>query len=272
MAEADVPDKFWPAIRFVVNNLVWMLALVGIEQAVTGEFERAAIIGVIFTIDLMVAVKWGLLEAVAGKFKGMTGAQLTLMVGIIGAWAFLTLCLGSGAWMIWTGQGLAAPSAAQPTEATDPGPIRWNVWFSIEGNLSVRIFSLRFSGGNISKTQSLRLKEANIISAIDGTLLPLEISAVNDAGDFKIVSLDKVQLIPPGARVELVAKFGDPDPNVPGNVLGMEPKPFLEKWRQFSFNVTDDVRTYRVDFDDRAMMGFFQGKIGPRVTLKPGAG
>src|SRR5262245_42691370 len=101
MAEADIPDRFWPAIRLVVNNLVWILPLVAIEQAVTGEIERAIVIGIVFVFDLVVAVKWGFLEAVAGKSKRMTGAQLTLLTGIIGAWAFLTVCLGSAAWMIW---------------------------------------------------------------------------------------------------------------------------------------------------------------------------
>ena len=37
MAEADVPDRFWPAVRLVVNNLAWILPLVAIEQIVAGE-------------------------------------------------------------------------------------------------------------------------------------------------------------------------------------------------------------------------------------------
>jgi len=36
-----------------------------------------------FGFDFAIAVKWGLLETVAGKFKRMGGAQLTLLVGII---------------------------------------------------------------------------------------------------------------------------------------------------------------------------------------------
>jgi hypothetical protein len=78
-----------------------------------------------FGFDFAIAVKWGLLETVAGKFKRMGGAQLTLLVGIIGSWAFLTLCLGSAAWMIWNRQGFAFPLIAQsiePASDADAGP------------------------------------------------------------------------------------------------------------------------------------------------------
>jgi hypothetical protein len=78
-----------------------------------------------------------------------------------------------------------------------------------------------------------------------------------------------VQLIPPGAPIEMVAKFGPPDPSTPGHVLGLDPKSFLEKWRQFSFNATDNSRSYQIEFNETAMMPFFQGKVGPRVTVKP---
>jgi hypothetical protein len=268
MAEADIPDQFWPAIRLVVNNLVWILPLVAIEQVVTAELRNAAIIGAIFAADLVVAVKWGHLDAIVRKAGRIRGIRLALL-GIVSWLALITVGLGAAAWITWTYRGLAVTQQSAPA---DEGPIRWTGNFSIEGNLDVRLFSLRFLGVNISKTQSLRLKEANIISAVDGTLLPLEISAVNNAGESKIVPIERVQLIPPWARIEMVAKFGDPDPNAPGKILGMEPKAFLEKWRQFSFNATDDVRTYRIDYDDSAMMVFFQGKVGPRVTLKPDGG
>jgi hypothetical protein len=266
MADADIPDKFWPAIRLVVNNLVWILPLLAIEQAATGEVRTAVILGVLFVVDLGVAVKWGLLEGVARKLRRMSGAQLTLLVSIMGAWVFLTLCLGAVAWMLWTNQGFA--SAGHPA-AVDEGPIRWTAGPGIEGDLATKIFSMRFIGVNISKTKALQLKDGNIISAIDGTVVPLEIEAVGAGGENKIVPISQIQLIPPGARIELVAKFGPPDPAVAGHVLGMDPKSFLEKWRQFSFNVTDDVRTYRLDFNDSHMIPFFHGKVGPRVTVKP---
>jgi hypothetical protein len=266
MAEADIRDKFWPAIRLVVNNLVWILPLIAIEQMVAGELRNAAVIGIIFVVDLMVSVKWGHLDTVVKKAGRKNGIHLALLVGIVGSWAFITVGLGAAGWMIWTHQGFAATRQSAPA---DEGPIQWNSFFSIEGNLASKVFSLRFPGANISKTRALQLKEANIVSAIDGTLLPLDVVAVDAAGDTKIVPIGQIQLIPPGARIELVAKFGPPDNNVAGNVLGLDPKAFLEKWRQFSFNVTDDVRTYRYDYNDSHMMVFFQGKVGPRVMIKP---
>jgi hypothetical protein len=76
----------------------------------TGGYRRgrAIIIGVVFAVDLFIAVRWGTLEAIIEKFgHRMNGVQLTLLIGIVGAWVFLTVCLGSAARMIWTQQGLA---------------------------------------------------------------------------------------------------------------------------------------------------------------------
>jgi hypothetical protein len=264
MADTDIPDKFWPAIRLVVNNLVWILPLIAIEQVVAGEVTRAATIGTFFVADLTVAVKWGLLTSIVKKVRHMNEVQLILLIGFIGTWFFMTVSLGAGAWMIWKHRGFTNVGLR-----ADEGPIQWNGWFSIEGNLTSKIFSIRFLGVNISKTKALQLKDANIISSIDGSLQPLDVVAVDAAGDSKIVPIGQIQLIPPGARIELVAKFGPPDPSISGNVLGLEPKVFLDKWRQFSFNVTDDVRTYRFDYNDSHMMPFFQGKVGPRIMVKP---
>jgi TRAP-type C4-dicarboxylate transport system permease small subunit len=158
-----------------------------------------------------------------------------LLSGIAGTWLFMTLGLGVAAWIIWSRQGLATSAASNVTDLKEEeGPLTWPYNFSIEGNLTARIFSLRFLGANISKTKFVQLKEANIISSIDGTLLPLEIAGVDADGNTQIVPISRVQLIPPGARVELVAKLGPPDPSAPGKILGVDPKSFLEKWRQFS--------------------------------------
>jgi len=255
MADADVPDRFWPAVRLVVNNLVWILPLVAIEQMVAGELSRAVYLGIVFVIDLVVAVKWGLLETLFGKAGRMGTIQLTLLAGVLGTWLFLTMGLAATAWMIWNfPYGIAANKPAPPA---DEGPIQWNGSFGIEGDLATKVASLRFIGANISKTHDLQLKEANIISRIDGTRVLLEIVAVNGAGDNKIVPIDQIQLIPPGARIELVAKVGPPDPNSPGNILGVEPKAFLEKWRQFAFHVKDDIRSYDAEFNDSHFVPFF---------------
>ena len=115
MADADVPDRFWPAVRLVVNNLVWILPLVAIEQMVAGELSRAVYLGIVFVIDLVVAVKWGLLETLFGKAGRMGTIQLTLLAGVLGTWLFLTMGLAATAWMIWNfPYGIAANKPAPP--------------------------------------------------------------------------------------------------------------------------------------------------------------
>jgi hypothetical protein len=93
--------------------------------------------------------------------------------------------------------------------------------------------------------------------------LPLEIIAQGE-----IVPLDEVQLIPPGAPVDLIAKFGPPDPKADGKVLGLEPKVFLETWRQFSLNVQDEFKSYRIPFNEGDLAVFFPGMVGPHVTKR----
>jgi hypothetical protein len=58
-----------------------------------------------------------------------------------------------------------------------------------------------------------------------------------------------------------VARFNPP--------AGLPPKDFLETWRQFAVNITDDSRSYHLGFNENVMMVFFEGKVGPRVTKRP---
>jgi len=133
----------------------------------------------------------------------------------------------------------------------------------LEGGLSLgRVFSLRIRGVNASQKE-VKLKGADIVSAINGTRLPLEIVAQSE-----IVPIDQVELVPPGALVELIAKFGLPDPNATGKILGLEPKVFLETWRQFFINVEDDTRKYRLVYNEGSLAPFFPGMVGPHVTKK----
>jgi hypothetical protein len=195
--------------------------------------------------------------------EGKPGVQNwhLLLTGLAGTWLFVTLTIAAAAY--WLSD---TPSTAA---SVDEGPLRWVANFGMEGGTGgANVASLRFRGANTSK-QPVELKHAELISLIDGTQLPLEIAAVDAAGNQSIVPIDKVQLIPPGAPIEMVAKFGPPDPSTPGHVLGLDPKSFLEKWRQFSFNATDNSRSYQIEFNETAMMPFFQGKVGPRVTVKP---
>lgn len=202
---------------------------------------------------------WHRRQRKEGK-PGVENSQL-LLVGLGGTWLFMSLTIAAAAyWLMQTRS--AAP-------AVDEGPLQWVYNFSLEGGMNgANVFSLRFRGANTSK-KPVELKSAELISLIDGARLSLDVVANDAQGNSKIVPIDKVQLIPPGAPIELVAKFGPPDPAVPGNILGVAPKDFLEVWRKFSFNATDDTRSYQLEFNENSMMVFFQGKVGPRVSIKP---
>jgi hypothetical protein len=201
----------------------------------------------------------------AGGQKVLSLPQIFLLIGLVGTWLFVTVGLSAAAWMIWTGQGSAVGSPSTGGN-TDEGPMQWFRNLTLEGGPlrggGLNVFSLKFRGVNISQKE-VELKSASIISAINGTKLPLEIIAQNE-----IVSLDQVELIPPGAPVDLIAKFGPPDPNAPGKILGLEPKTFLETWRQFSLNVQDDSKSYRISFNEGDLAPFFPGMVGPHVTRK----
>jgi hypothetical protein len=129
------------------------------------------------------------------------------------------------------------------------------------------VFSLTFFGGNRSQKE-VHLKSASIVSAKNGKKIDLEVIARNDKGENTIVAIHQINLIPPGAPVKLVAKFGDPDPDAPGKILGLEPKVFLETWSQFFVNVEDDTKTYRLPFNEGNLTAFFPGMVGPHITKK----
>jgi hypothetical protein len=207
-----------------------------------------------------------LLGALLGAFqmlfqlmKRIGAKKMMLVVGIVGSWVFLTLSAATVVWMLVDGS---------KTQIAEAGPLSWIQNFSMEGGMNgVNVFSLRFRGANVSK-EPIQLKSASITSLIDGTHLPLEIAGNDQNGETNIRPIDQAQLIPPGAPIELVAKFGLPDPQHPGNILGLDPKVFLEKWRQIAFDAVDAKRTYHFELKENAFMPFFQGKVGPRVTFK----
>lgn len=128
------------------------------------------------------------------------------------------------------------------------------------------VFTLQFRGMNKS-TDDVTLKSATIVSGIDETKLPLEIVIGNE-----IVPLADAGAIPPNAPITLVAKFGLPDPNAPGKILGLDHAAFLDKWRHFSFRAEDNVRKYDFPFTESSIAPFFPNMVGPRVSKKSSPG
>jgi hypothetical protein len=192
-------------------------------------------------------------------------AKTMLVVGILGTWIFLSLAAGAAAWSIYQNQGLISI----PQKEADAGPLQWYYNLEMEGGppSGRPVFSLTFLGNNISQKEVL-LKSASIVSAKNGKKIDLDVVARDDSGTNAVIPISQINLIPPGAPVRLVAKFGDPDPNAPGKILGLDAKTFLETWSQFYVNAEDDTKAYRVPFNEGSLMSFFPGMVGPHITKK----
>ncbi|MEX2167115.1 MAG: hypothetical protein WD852_08870 [Methyloceanibacter sp.] len=236
-------------------GLMWVLEKWGVEWPPL----VILVVGLVCGAMLIMAAALWIRDAYRWlKAKDMGTMQIILIIGLIGTWLFLTAALAAGTWAIWKAGGIAQAIGAQ-TVNDDEGPLSW--WTE---HLSVgwgdgqkeMVRSLAFRGTNISQ-EEIELRSAEIRSAINGTKHTLEVVA-SDGDEYRVVPLDHIELIPPGARIELVASF---EPNIPT-------KQFLETWRQFNLVVTDSVRTYRSKYDEKVMMVLFEGKVGPRVTVK----
>ena len=75
----------------------------------------------------------------------------------------------------------------------------------------------------------------------------------------ELVSVDDINLIPPGSPIRLVAKFNSP---------GLSKDEFLAVWSRFNLVVKDDVKEYRIPFNEAIMAVFFPGMVGPHITKK----
>jgi hypothetical protein len=170
----------------------------------------------------------------------------------------LLIAAGGLIWQVYSPpprQNTATTTAARTGDQPDTtGPLIW--YYDISPGDGP---SIRFRGVNASQNE-VRLKSADIRSAVTGEQLALQVDVGNPTVGIELVPVDKVQLIPPQARIYLVADF---------SAFGMDMKAFLDNWRQFSFNVTDGTRSYRLDFTQEHLARVFPGMIGPRVTKAP---
>lgn len=237
----------------------------------SNAFEVGYLLLVVAAVCLLVAILGTL--RLTKMTQRLGWGNMALLVGLAGTWIFLTLTIGVVGWIVWKSPAGPFTIGSSPIAGpgnVDLGPITWLQGFTgMDGGFNGNnVFALRFQGANTSK-EAVHLKSADITSLVDGTRLSLEIVGSDADGVGKIVALDRVQLVPPGAPIELVAKFGPPDPAGPGLVKGIEPKVFLDKWRQFAFDAADNKRTYHFEVNENAFMPFFKGKVGPRVALKP---
>jgi hypothetical protein len=243
-------------MAWIANQLVsWAINVFACLTNLVGALVMAAAAVLLWMID------WHRRRRREGKSS--VQAWHLLVTGMAGTWLFLTIGLGAAAWMAFNRENLSAAGlSAAPRR--DEGPLEWYYNLTMEGGpLSGRnVFALRFRGSNTSQKE-VQLKRANIVSALKGSDLPLEIEAEGE-----IIPIEQAALIPPGAPIVLIAKFGPPDPNAAGKILGLEPKIFLEAWRQFSLNIEDDTRKYRLSFNEAHITAFFPGMVGPHVSKR----
>jgi ribosomal protein S8E len=97
----------------------------------------------------------------------------------------------------------ARRDAPQSTSASETGgPLRWYTNLEMEGGppLARPVFSLTFMGGNVSQKE-VSLKTANIVSAINGKRVQLEIIARDDQGKNEVTPIEEINLIPPVANM-----------------------------------------------------------------------
>ncbi len=199
-----------------------------------------------------------------GRTK-MPMPQFLVLIGMGGVWLFATVGLAAAAWwMIYS-----PPPTTTITSATadDAGPLVWNKGLSMEGGQPLglpNVFSVRFRGANTSQ-EEIKLISANMVSAINGTSMPIEINVPPE-----IVPLDQIDLVPPGAPIELIAKLGPPDPNAPGKILGISNDQFIATWRKFFVVIEDNKRKYRLSYNENDLAPFFPGLVGPHVSKKSG--
>jgi hypothetical protein len=179
------------------------------------------------------------------------GAAIAFLVAFI-LLSFGTLAFAAASSYLRRGVG--------PAQAPDEGPLTWYTNLTLSGGFGNPVRALRFHGSNSSQRE-VDLRSADITSAVNGARLVLEVRAVNQAGVNEHVPIDRIQLIPPGAPIELIARFNPPD--------GMEQQAFLATWGKFYLNARDDARVYRIAFNEGSLMAFFPGLVGPRVMQKP---
>lgn len=201
---------------------------------------------------LVALMVWSNRKHLVAGLKRLTGTQWLLLSGIGGTWLFLTVTLATLAWLILNNSTSGIGMIAQK----DDGPLTWYYNLTLEGGPPARsnVFALRFHGTNSSQKE-VRLKEAAIRSALKGSEIPLQVLAEN-----AVLPISEINLIPPGAPIELAAKFNLPD--------GLTNEEFLATWSRFNLVVVDDTREYRLPFNEGSIAAFFPGMVGPHITKK----
>ncbi len=109
------------------------------------------------------------------------------------------------------------------------------------------IYNFGLRGANTSQTEVT-------LAANTGATIDLKVEA-----EGSYVNIDRINPIPPGAPVNLLADF------TPG---GLPREQFIKDWSKFTLYVKDNQREYRFPFNEGNIAPFFPGLVGPHITEK----
>lgn len=58
MEGAHLPERFWPTVRWVFNNLAWIVPLVSIERFADGDIRAGIILALTSIPTILIASNW----------------------------------------------------------------------------------------------------------------------------------------------------------------------------------------------------------------------
>jgi hypothetical protein len=192
MADTDIPNRFWPALRLVINNLWWMLALVALERAGEHDDGTALVFGALALVNIAVAAQWGFLADLLKTAKGRRAVGLGLIVAGI-------LMVAAGTYLLASQQTASvAAVATAPAPAIElvinqqitgrvftgnPGPqeaVRYNARFNFTGNNLRAVLQFRAKGTRGSYNQLVIKEFKNVLRNDD---LSIQIVSRTDMPD-----------------------------------------------------------------------------------------
>lgn len=176
MADSDIPDRFGPAVRWVLAGIaLFVFFLLGSEALENGHYRTGTVFFILFALTLAVTVKWDQIVRYLGRDK-VTPILIVIAVA-------LALGLGVVLTLLFTRR----PDLASSGAAT--GRITWNfndmdagrAYFLAMGKLNqdeIRVFGFNARGRNTSKDPISEFS-GYVRSDLTNARLPIYIMAEN---------------------------------------------------------------------------------------------
>jgi hypothetical protein len=156
-------DRFGALIGFAVTIIgAGLVALFPTAREIGITLVAIGVVVLAVTLFFAIYSNW---QTIRAEAKRLGASQIILLIGLAGTWLFMTIGLGTAAWMVWTQQGFAiGVSGIGAGVKEDDGPMQWFRNLTMEGGLlqTRNVFSLKFRDVNISQKE-VELKSASII-------------------------------------------------------------------------------------------------------------